>query len=159
MSVPRGYDHVQHGFLHWLMYAIAAGFGAAAVMTWDVRGADEWAPGRWIYLGAGLLFVLIGLSFQHLRVRDLGDELDIRYGPLPLLGRRVPYSEVQGAERVRTTVLDGWGVHWMPGRGWTWNLWGWDCVELDLGDTCLRVGTNDAEGLLAFMQERVAHRG
>lgn len=158
MTHPRGYNHVQHGYLHWLMYAIAVGLGAAAAMTWDVPEGSEQGPARWIFLGFGLVFALIGVSFQHLRVRDLGDELDVRYGPLPLLGKRVPYHEIRGAARVRTTIFDGWGVHWMPGRGWTWNLWGWDCVELDLGDTCLRVGTNDAEGLVAFVEQRVAHR-
>ena len=37
----------------------------------------------------------------------------------------------------------------MPGRGWTYNLWGFDCVKLTLGRKIIRVGTNDAEGRVA----------
>ena len=153
MTTPRGYDHVQRGRLHWLMYLITAVSFAAAGLTWGEGG-----EGRWIYLISGLVFLFIGLCFQQLRVRDLGDELDVRYGPLPLVGRRVAYRDIVGARAVRITFFDGWGIHWMPGQGWTWNLWGWDCVELDLGDNRLRVGTDDPAGLEAFLQERTRRK-
>ena len=27
-------------------------------------------------------------------------------------------------------MLDGWGIHLSPSGGWTWNLWGFDCVDV-----------------------------
>jgi hypothetical protein len=59
-------------------------------------------------------------------------------------------------ERSRSAVIDGWGVLWVPFRGWTWNLWGRDCVGVDLGERSLRIGTDDPEGLEAFVKARTA---
>jgi hypothetical protein len=88
-------------------------------------------------------------------VYDAGDALVLRYGPVPMLGKRVPYDRIAAVERDRTRFIDGWGVHWVPFRGWTYNLWGYDCVRLTLtrGRT-LRIGTDDPEGLSQFLQEK-----
>jgi hypothetical protein len=63
---------------------------------------------------------------------------------------------METAEPGRTNLRDGWGIHYFPGRGSTWNLWGFDCVVLRLGGSkTLRVGTDDPEGLAAFLADRV----
>ena len=61
------------------------------------------------------------------------------------------------AEPDRSNVIDGWGIHWVPGRGWTYNLWGFDCVRLTLaGGRTIRVGTDDPRSLAQFVQTRIA---
>ena len=76
-------------------------------------------------------------------------ELRLRFGPLPAFSRRIPRAEIVSAERGRSAVIDGWGIHWVPGRGWTWNVHGRDCVELRMTDgRQVRVGTDDPVGLL-----------
>ena len=56
----------------------------------------------------------------------------------------------------RTLILDGWGVHYSIRGGWVWNLWGRDCVVVHQKDkSILRIGTDDAEGLAAFLHERI----
>ena len=87
-------------------------------------------------------------SFRSLRVVDEGDALAIRYGPLPVFRKRILYNDIKAAERDRSSVVDGWGIHWVPGRGWTYNLWGFDCVRITrAGGRTIRVGTDDPEGL------------
>jgi hypothetical protein len=109
-----------------------------------------------ISLLSSALLVGIAYAFRNLRVVDEGDALALRFGPLPLFRKRIPYSRIQAAERDRTTVVDGWGIHWVPGRGWTYNLWGFDCVRLTLTNgRTIRVGTDDPEGLARFLHRKL----
>lgn len=103
-----------------------------------------------------VLFVLLGLMFAHLRVFDLGDSLSIQYGPLPLFGTSVKYADITSVAQGRSSLIDGWGIHWIPGRGWTFNLWGFDCVELELNGRLLRIGTDDPAELTRFLQGRTS---
>jgi hypothetical protein len=57
-------------------------------------------------------------------------------------------------KRSRSKVVDGWGIHCVVGRGWTWNLWGFDCVELRVKGTTYRIGSDDADALARFLQSR-----
>ena len=43
--------------------------------------------------------------------------------------------------------------------GWVWNIWGRDCVVLQLRKDILRVGTDDAEKLARFLEEKIGERG
>jgi hypothetical protein len=143
----------------------------------------QWAPLCWLILIPGLAALLIGavisqdpnavvplclaaailttaaFSFRSLRVVDEGDRLAIRFGPLPLIRKRIAYEKIVDAAPDKTRLIDGWGIHWVPGRGWTYNLWGFDCVRLMLADgKTLRVGTDDPMGLSQFLQQRIAQR-
>ena len=147
------YDHVQSAPLYLLILVPALVLMAAAVAN-----ANDAATALPMVLIGGLT-LLVALSFQHLRVADEGDRLAVRYGPLPVFCKRVSYSTIVAAERDRTSIVDGWGIHWIPGRGWTYNLWGFDCVRLTLAnDRTLRIGTDDPEGLAAFLQTRCGTR-
>jgi polygalacturonase len=39
--------------------------------------------------------------------------------------------------------------------GWVWNLWGRDCVVVQLNKGTLRIGTDDAANLAVFLQGKV----
>jgi hypothetical protein len=44
----------------------------------------------------------------------------------------------------------------VPQRGWTYNLWGFDCVRLTMRNGRIhRVGTDDSDALYTFLQERL----
>ena len=159
--------------------------GSAAQTTFSAAHQPEyehtrWAPICWIILlpplavlliaailaggrvvvplfFVGVALTAVAFSFRSLRVVDDGDALAIRFGPIPLFRKRIPYAEIQAAERDRSSVVDGWGIHWVPGRGWTYNLWGFDCVRLTLtGGRTIRVGTDDPDGLERFLQQKSA---
>jgi hypothetical protein len=119
-------------------------------------GAGGAGPVRLPMAVAGLVLLVLGAMFSHLTIRDEGDALALRFGPLALVSKRIPYARIRAFRPARSALIDGWGIHWVPGRGWTWNLWGRDCVELELDGGRLRVGTDDPEGLAAHLASRAA---
>ena len=148
------YDHTQRGWLHLLLAPIAiAGIAAGLALVPD-------DPGAWILVGVGALFGLLAPCFAHLRVRDDGDALRLEFGPWRVFRRTVRYAEIEAAGPDRTALIDGWGIHYVPLRGWTWNIRGFRAVRIDLrsGGT-LRVGTDDPDGLAAFLRTRIADPG
>ena len=75
-------------------------------------------------------------------------------GPLPVLSKTIRYADITNIEVGRTKIIDGWRVHYILGRGWTYNIWGFGCVKLTLGRKIIRVGTDDAEGLATFLGKK-----
>ena len=144
------YTHTQRGPWHYVMFALAV-FCVASTVTIDDDGA------RWVLMPVAVLFAVLGLCLAHLRVEDEGEWLDVRFGPISLIGKRIPYTEIVGVNETESRFIDGWGIHWIPGRGWTYNIWGFSCVELELeGGRLLRVGSDDARNLAAFVRARIA---
>lgn len=146
-----GYAHTQSGRLQWVLWAAAVLCVIGAFVVW---GEEPWAA--WVCIGCAAVLVLFVFSFSTLTVRDEGDVLAIRFGPLPFWKRRVPYASIADARPGRSRLVDGWGIHWFPGRGWTWNLWTFDCVEMTVDGKPFRVGTDDKENLATFLRERTA---
>jgi len=144
----NGYCRRQHGPLYLVILAAAA---ALLVGAWFMRHS---VPAALAMLALAAVVALLALSFVHLTVRDEGDHLAVRFGPLPLLGTRIAYREIKHVEQGRSTVIDGWGVHWVLGRGWIFNLWGFDCVVIRTDRRTVRVGTDDPQGLTDFIRSR-----
>ena len=119
-------------------------------------GAGLQADGfvRTLLLALAGAFALAAAMFARLTVRCEGDHLRVRFGPLPWAGTNVRYDRVRALRRARSSLVDGWGIHWVPGRGWTYNLWGFDCVELQTDRGLLRIGTDDPEGLVQHLAQR-----
>ena len=110
-----------------------------------------------ILLSSGGLMFLLAQCFGKLTVSDEIDRIVISFGPLPLFRRRVFYADIESVERSRTTILDGWGIHLSPSGGWTWNLWGFDCVDVYFKKgRKVRIGTDDPDGLESFLKQRVS---
>ncbi len=143
------YDHTQRGLWHWLLLAIGSGCFLA---SWSLRHEPL---GHYVCLGVALLMIVIGLSFMQLTVRDEQDALAVRFGPLPLFFTRIPYDKIRSVEPGQTTLLDGWGIHYLPGRGTTFNIWGFHCVRIELESRTLRIGTDDVENLTQFLHQRM----
>lgn len=146
VGVPE-YSHKQQAPLFILLYGSAV---FCVVLAWNVRET----PGLYIAGGAGLLIALLAPAFHHLLVVDQGDRLAVRFGPLPLLCKTVPYADIEQVEIGRTLLLDGWGIHKSIRGGWVWNIWGRDCIVLHLTNGLLRIGTDDADGLHEFLHRR-----
>ncbi len=143
------YEHTQRSPLYLVVYLAA---GAMAAGAWASR-MDT--PIAFTLLGVAAIMVLLGESFRHLRVRDEGEHLAVRFGPIPLFFKRIRYADITDVEPDRSKIIDGWGIHYTLGRGWTFNLWGFDCVKLTLGRKVIRVGTDDVENLTEFLRSRI----
>ncbi len=143
------YDHVQRGsfYLVLLLFALLAFVGAYLGRASTVPVA--------VLVALGGVILLLSFCFAHLRVSDGGDHLRVRFGPLPLFGTKIPYAIVRSARVARSRLVDGWGIHWLPGRGLTYNIHGKDCVELETERGRLRIGTDDPAGLAAHLSSVV----
>jgi hypothetical protein len=148
--VADKYDHTQHAPMYWLVLLPAIVIAAIAIIVPnDIYVAIP------MLLVSGVL-VATAMSFRWLRVVDEGTHLAMRFGPLPLLRKRILYANIVAAVRDRSSIIDGWGMHWLPGRGWTYNLSGFDCVRLTLkGGGTARIGTDDPDGLTQFLQQKL----
>ncbi len=142
------YRHTQKGPWPALLVALAAVFLA---VSWFVPDA----PLRILLVVCALSMLVLAPSFGQLTVADEGDRLAVRFGPLPLFQRQIRYSDIRIVERGRTTLLDGWGIHWHPWRGWVWNVWGRDCIVLRLEKGIVRIGTDDREGLARLLIDKL----
>jgi len=149
MYANSSYKHTQTAPIHLLLHAAGVGMFVGA---WFAR-ADPIA--LWILSISALLMWILAFSFHHLTIEDEGDRLAIGFGPLPLFSKRIAYVRIQAVEAGRTSLLDGWGIHYTPGRRWTYNIWGLGCVKLTLDAKTVRIGSDDVENLLAFLQSKI----
>ena len=149
---PDTYHHTQRGPLYLITLAVAV---VTLAMAWNLR-ADPAAFNSLLIL-AGVFF-LVSLMFKHLTIRDEGEHLAVRYGPLPCFRRTISYVEISSADPDRTSWIDGWGIHWVPGRGYTYNLWGFSCVRLVTRGRVIRIGSDDVDHLVEFIRDRIRER-
>ena len=145
----NAYEHTQKAPLHWLLYPPAIFLVAAA---WLNRGQ---IPLVLMMLGVAALLWMLAFSFQRLTIRDEGAWLAIRYGPLPVFRARIAYADISSVEPGQTSWIDGWGIHWIPGRGCTYNLWGFSCAKLSVRGRTVRVGSDQADKLVEFLKSKL----
>jgi hypothetical protein len=143
------YQHTQRGWLHWLLYGLMAG---TLAVTWFFHDRPSAVLALVV---TAMLFGLAALAFHYMTVEDDGEALAVRYGPLPLFRTRIYYIEITSVEPGQTSLIDGWGIHFVPGRGWTYNLWGFGCARLQLGDRVVRIGTDDVDNLVSFLRRKL----
>jgi hypothetical protein len=103
----------------------------------------------------GVILFVLAISFQTLTVSDEGEYLDVRYGPLNLFGTKIAYEDITAVEPGKSSIIDGWGIHFIPFRGWTINLWGFECAKIWRGKKVIRIGTDDSENLVNFLRSRL----
>ena len=101
----------------------------------------------------------VALSMRSRVFFGIGDDQQSSASQILVLGLdRVEFGlrvdDIDQVTASRSALIDGWGMHWIPGRGWTFNLWGFDCVELIVSGKPLRIGTDDMENLVAFLESK-----
>jgi hypothetical protein len=144
------YEHKQKGPLYLILVGVGIAMLPLAAGTWRTNRHAAIIPAV-----VALLMFFFAACFVYLVVREEGEYLGVWFGPLRLFGRRIAFSQITAVERSRSDVLDGWGIHALPGRGIIYNLWGFDCVKLKVGRRTVRIGTDDVEGLVVFLKEKV----
>jgi len=144
----KAYDHTQRG---WLQAVMLISAGACTAGGWVNR--SEPPVFELLAVLAGVFFVL-SWAFGSLTVCDEGARLAVRFGPLPLFRKRIPYAEMTGAEPCRTSFWAGWGIH-QTRRGWLWNIAGREAVAISTRKGSTLVGTDDVQGLLTFLKTKI----
>lgn len=144
-----GYRHTQYGKWYLLVPSVIA-----LVLITDAILPGPPVPLFAYQLVAGIVGV-VSLTFTSLTVRDVGDRLVVGFGLIPLFNFRIPYAKITHVEKDRTRFGDGWGIHYVIGRGWIYNVWGYDCVRIECGRRVYRVGTDDPDGLYEFLSRTI----
>ena len=105
----------------------------------------------WIVAGLLVLaaVLVVALSRLTVTVEDGQVAATFRFG---WPERRIDLDGVVAARTVRNRWWYGLGIRKIP-RGWMYNVWGLDAVELDLDSGhVFRIGTAEADRLLAVVE-------
>lgn len=93
-------------------------------------------------------------NFRSLTVEVDDDEIRLQFGDGPIR-KAFSLHEVSSAQSVRTTPLQGWGIHW-TGQGWLYNIYGLDAVEIQFRDgRRTLIGTDEPDKLAAAIDGRL----
>ena len=147
----ESYSHTQKGIIMPILAACA--LICAGIAVYHYEASPLWV----VFAASAATFAIFSLMFASLTVRDSGDTLHIAFGPVSLFKKSIPYADITGVERDRSTFLSGWGIHWSR-KGWLWNIGGYDCVRFSIGKTGFLVGTDDPDGLCAFIQTKIKEK-
>ena len=148
MNRKPEYEHVQKGIVKPILVVTAL---LCLIGGFFMRDRPPYLV---ICAGAALVCVILAYAMSYLSVRDAGDRLESRFGPLPLFKKSVPYSEMVSAEKDRSRFWAGWGIHWTR-KGWLWNIGGFDCVRIRTDKKSMLIGTDDPAGLVSFLRSRI----
>lgn len=150
------YTNTQNSLFCLLPYVAATTFFIVSPLHFMV-GEPKLAA---FFLVAGVLQALIGLSFQRLIIRDEGDGLSIRFGPLPIFKTHIAYADIQRIERERLAF-----VHVPKDKAFSWRFWRRDRMVWSLGcrdhvvihghNDSVRLGTYDADNLTGFLESKL----
>ena len=146
------YQHTQRGPWSFVLLAVVASNLTLAVRLWGNEPA--WAS--WLFLSVALLMTFMTFCFQSLTTTVSETSLRVHFGPIPLLEKKVLLEEIVSVRPEKSSLLDGWGVHWTPGKGWIYNMWGFDCLAINLGTRHFRVGTNDPDQLCEVLERAIS---
>ena len=93
--------------------------------------------------GLAVIFLIMSL-FATLTVEIRDGFLRFRFG-LGLIRKKLKIAEIESCEVVRNPWYYGWGIH-ATGKGWVYNVSGFEAVEIFLSDgRRLRIGTDEPE--------------
>lgn len=132
----RMYSHTQ---VAW--WAPVVGLALAGTITWRTGAWNAGGPVLLVMLAAWTLFGTLTVTVDR-------EALTCRFGPIGLIRKRLRLGDIRGASAIRTSPVWGWGIRWTP-RGWLWNVWGLDAVEVQLANgRRFLVGTDEPLALV-----------
>ncbi|MFZ5518965.1 MAG: hypothetical protein ACOY90_20200 [Candidatus Zhuqueibacterota bacterium] len=99
-----------------------------------------------------IAFLVAMALFYDLKVKISHNTILCSFG-IGLIQRRIPISEIAEAKTVQNPWYAGWGIRWLPGQYWMWNVSGLQAVELIFKDgRRFRIGTDEPEKLASAIQ-------
>ncbi|MFI1438447.1 hypothetical protein [Streptomyces fructofermentans] len=110
-------------------------------------------------IAAGLLVLFGTLAFVHVAVRVDDDCLEVRCGHMGLPRRRIPLSNITGADFapwVTPRQWGGWGYRWLPDKGTAVVVRRGEGLILRLGDGhTFTVTVDNAEAAVLVIRRRL----
>lgn len=132
------YEHTQQGTL-----IIAA---VTAVILIILASMFIFGP-VWVTVIVVGIMVLMLAMFSTLTESVQQDALRIWFGPIRMIKKSWPMSEIASVTTVTNQWYWGWGIRWTP-RGTLYNVGGLKAVEVTLvSGRVFRIGTDDPDAL------------
>ncbi|MFG2742328.1 hypothetical protein ACGFY0_20090 [Streptomyces chartreusis] len=152
--------------VQWLLALVgAACMGLGVELAVDSPWTGGVAPLAMAVVGciaAGLLVLFGTLAFVHVALKVDQECLEVRCGHIGVPRRRIPLSEVVGAEFVPLVTprhWGGWGYRWRPEKGTAVVVRRGEGLVLRLGDGhTFTVTVDDAEAAVRVIEERLRTR-
>ena len=145
------YRHTQKGRL-------AMVFGGLLVLYLVIATATRVSTAALVF--SALIYVIVGavaLVFSRLTVTVGGGQIVTAFG-WGWPKRTIEVLDVTSIQDVRNKWYYGWGIRKVP-RGWMYNVWGLDAVELELSSgKTFRIGTDEPRDLMAALSLHTSSR-
>lgn len=126
--------------------------GAAVVFVAIVRGRAPYGP---VIIGVLALMIACMIIFSTMTIRATASEIEW-WLTLPVLRGHIPLKDVKSVAETILYPLPSFGIH-TNGRDWTWIVSGRNLVVITLkNDKRIRLGTDDAPGLIRAINSKVA---
>ncbi|WP_405846475.1 hypothetical protein OG211_01890 [Streptomyces niveus] len=137
---------------------LALGIELAIQSSWET-GIVALAASVVGCVAAGLLILFGTLAFVHVAVKVDHEHLEVRCGHAGLPRRRIPLTQVTGADfepSVTPRQWGGWGYRWRPEQGTAVVVRRGEGVVLTLGDgRTFTVTVDDAEAAVRVIRDRL----
>ena len=88
-------------------------------------------------------------------MQDEGDAVAIRYGPLPVFNKLVPYDEMTSVKAGRSLIIDGWASITFPGGVGHITFGVSTARSFTFGNGSFCIGLIDVDNLTAFLQSKI----
>ena len=99
-----------------------------------------------------IFFITAFALFYALTVEIQNNVIRCRFG-IGLIRKSISLSEIQAVRAVQNPWYAGWGIRWIPGQYWLWNVSGFKAVELTMKDgKKFRIGTDEPEALVRAIE-------
>ena len=109
-----------------------------------------------VFLEVFVIIIAVMALFYSLNIEIANDLLICTFG-IGVIQKRIPLSKISQARVVKNPWYGGWGIHWIPGGCWLWNVSGMRGVELTFQDGHrLRLGTDEPEALVRSIESNKA---
>jgi len=143
------YEHTQKGSL--IICAVSAAIILILVLAY--LSGPEWVALIVACILAGVLAIMSTLTVS---IRD--GLLRIRFGPVGLVRKSWPVSEIALVRTVTNSWYYGWGIRITP-YGPLYNVSGYEAVEVQLfSGKAFRIGTDEPEALQAAIEKARAEK-
>jgi len=119
------YTHTQVG---WVMIAVAMVLDLAVPVVLFIR-LGPIVIVNVVIMACISAFILI--FFSTLTVTVDRERVKISFG-VGLIRKTIPKQEILSCKSIRTQWWCGWGIHGCPGKGWLYNVSGFDAVEVTM---------------------------
>jgi hypothetical protein len=136
MELPTMYKHTQIGLL---MYLIFLPIVIGLLISYYFFA-------NYLILVLAIFMAIALFIFNSLSVELADGALKFYFGP-GIIRNIIPLGSIISVKSVRNSWYFGWGIHWF-GRGWLYNVSGFDAVELQLNNNkVIRIGTDEPRRL------------